>query len=43
VIVLTQPREAGSPVPQPEVDPAERWFRDNATGERENAKQRKAK
>jgi hypothetical protein len=30
VIVLTHPREAGSPVPPSGPDPVERWFRDNA-------------
>jgi hypothetical protein len=29
VIVLTQPREAGSPAPPTVPDPVERWFRDN--------------
>ena len=43
VIVLTRPRDDGPAAPQPEVDPIERWFRDNAAGERENARQRKAK
>ena len=30
VIVLTQPREAGSPVPPTGPDAVERWFSDNA-------------
>jgi hypothetical protein len=30
VTVLTHPREAGPPVPPPEADPVDRWFRANA-------------
>lgn len=30
VMVLTRPREAGSPAPPPESDPVESWFRENA-------------
>lgn len=44
VIVLTHPRQEGlAAKPMAEEDAAARWFRDNATGERENARQRKAK
>ena len=30
VIVLTHPREVGSPLPPTKPDPVERWFRANA-------------
>jgi hypothetical protein len=33
VIVLTHPREAGSPTPPTGRDPVENWFRDNAAAD----------
>jgi hypothetical protein len=44
VTVLTHPREDGpAEKPAAESDPVARWFRDNATGEPQPARQRKTK
>ena len=42
VTVLTRPREDGPAAPPPEVDPVDRWFRDNASaGDPESVRSRK--
>ena len=41
VTVLTRPRGDAPAAPQPEADPVESWFRDNAAGEPETVRARK--
>ena len=41
VTILTRPRGYAPVAPQPEADPVASWFRDNAAGEPETARERK--